>query len=124
MHQEIWHFYEWAGSLDGAFFSEDETNKERCDYDVLINEFLSIALRQTAMLHHLVGNDEKSKKYASIYKTLNAKIKAIRLEDLKELLVLIKELISMFPISQIKDAFGNFLSPCTILRKYFLPIFV
>lgn len=74
--EEIWHFYEWAGSLDGAFFSEDETNKERCDYDVLINAFLSIALRQTAMLHYLVGNDEKSKKYASIYKTLNAKIKA------------------------------------------------
>ncbi len=73
----IWHFYEWAGSLDGSFFSEDESCKERCDYDVLINAFLSIALRKTATLYHLLGNKEKSKEYVSLFERLNARIKEI-----------------------------------------------
>ena len=71
----IWHFYEWADSLDGAFFSEDEACKERCDYDVLINAFLSIALRQTATLYRLLGDNQKSEKYDLVCESLNAKIK-------------------------------------------------
>ena len=71
----IWHFYEWADSLDGAFFSEDESCKERCDYDVLINAFLSIALRQTATLYRLLDDEKKAKKYDLACESLNAKIK-------------------------------------------------
>ena len=71
----IWHFYEWADSLDGAFFSEDESCKERCDYDVLINAFLSIALQQTATLYRLLGDNQKAEKYDLVCESLNAKIK-------------------------------------------------
>ena len=56
----IWHFYEWAGALDGAFFSPDGNVKVRDEYDCLINAFLSIAYEKAADLFVLTQNFEKA----------------------------------------------------------------
>ena len=70
----IWHFYEWAGALDGAFFEPDGSKKERNEYDVLINAFLSIALNKTASLFALTQNFERAFHYQDLRLALNKKI--------------------------------------------------
>ena len=59
----IWHFYEWAGVLDGSFFAADGAEKERNEYDVLINAFLLLALQDTVCLFEMVGDDTKKTYY-------------------------------------------------------------
>ena len=71
----IWHFYEWAGDLDGNFFSENQQEKQRCGYDSLINAFLSIALSKTATLCQALGQVERAEEYLAIKQRLNEKIK-------------------------------------------------
>ena len=59
----IWHFYEWAGDLDGNFFSDDESLKNRNGYDSLINAFLALACDKTALLYEELGDLERAKYY-------------------------------------------------------------
>jgi hypothetical protein len=61
----IWHFYEWAGDLDGNFFSDDESLKNRNGYDSLINAFLALACEKTALLYEELGAFDKAKYYRS-----------------------------------------------------------
>ncbi|MBE5739390.1 MAG: hypothetical protein E7349_00885 [Clostridiales bacterium] len=70
----IWHFYEWAGVLDGAFFELDGSKKVRNEYDVLINAFLSIALDKTATLFALTQNYQKVFHYQDLRIALNKKM--------------------------------------------------
>ena len=67
----IWHFYEWAGTLDGAFFDLDGSAKERNEYDCLINAFLSIAYEKAADLSVLVQDFEKALSYRNRAAKLN-----------------------------------------------------
>ena len=71
----IWHFYEWAGTLDGGFFKEGGISTGPGDYDVLINAFLSIALKTTAELFALVDKGADGEKYLLIRESLNKKMK-------------------------------------------------
>ena len=73
----LWHFYEWAGDLDGNFFSEDETLKNRDSYDVLINAFLSWACEKTTALCDLLGKMEKAKEYRARVVSLNQGINEV-----------------------------------------------
>ncbi len=70
----LWHFYEWADDLDGDFFSEDEEKRKRNGYDVLVNAFLSLALKATADLCNVLGDFEKAQKYMSLQAGVNAAI--------------------------------------------------
>ncbi|MFR1553205.1 MAG: family 78 glycoside hydrolase catalytic domain [Coriobacteriales bacterium] len=71
----IWHFYEWAGALDGAFFELDGSKKYRNEYDSLINAFLSIALDNTAKLFSVTGEYDKAIYYQDIRIKLNKSLK-------------------------------------------------
>ena len=71
---ELWHFYEWAGDLDGSFFARDPAEKERDDYDSLINAFLSIALAKTARLCRMLSDAQTAARYESRQASLNASI--------------------------------------------------
>ena len=71
----IWHFYEWSEWLDGDYFNEDESKKERNDYDVVINAFLSFALKNAATVYSLLKKTDKSEAYDNIRKKLNKNIK-------------------------------------------------
>ncbi len=73
----LWHFYEWAGDLDGNYFSEDETKKQRNDYDVLVNAFLSWACGKTVEICDILGEFEKSKYYQGIISSLNQAINCV-----------------------------------------------
>ena len=71
----IWHFYEWSEWLDGDYFNEDESKKERNDYDVVINAFLSFALKNATMVYSLLQKNDKAERYENIRKKLNKNIK-------------------------------------------------
>ena len=73
----LWHFYEWAGDLDGNYFSEDETKKQRNGYDVLANAFLSWACCKTVELCDVLGEFEKSKYYQGVLTALNQSINTV-----------------------------------------------
>lgn len=71
----IWHFYEWAGVLDGAFFELDGSKKARNEYDSLINAFLSIALTNTAQLCTLLHDFQNTYRYQEYRNRLNARLR-------------------------------------------------
>ncbi|MBR2498621.1 MAG: family 78 glycoside hydrolase catalytic domain [Clostridia bacterium] len=71
---DVWHFYEWAGDLDGNFFSEDPKLKNFNRYDSLINAFISLALEKTAKIYTLLGDCEKSKSLLKIKDAINKAI--------------------------------------------------
>lgn len=71
----IWHFYEWAGELDGAFFSPDGSKKLRNEYDVLINAFLSIALTNAATICSFLQLYDKTFYYQDLKIKLNKSLK-------------------------------------------------
>ena len=73
----LWHFYEWAGDLDGSFFSEDETEKNRNGYDILINAFLSWACGKTAELCNLLGELERASYYREKIELINQAINRV-----------------------------------------------
>ena len=81
----LWHFYEWSDGLDGDFFSEDETEKHRNCFDVLINAFLAVALKATEELCTVLGDFSKSDKYYKWRKNCNAAINALFLDERKNL---------------------------------------
>lgn len=70
----IWNFYEWAGSLDGSFFNEDDAVRVDDRYDVLINSFYSIACSDMAYIASELRAVEKTKYYLDIKSNLNKAI--------------------------------------------------
>ena len=77
----LWHFYEWAGDLDGNFFSEDESEKVRNGYDVLINAFLSWACSKTVEICNILGRFDSAKYYQEIVSSINQAINRVFFED-------------------------------------------
>ena len=77
----LWHFYEWAGDLDGNFFSEDESEKVRNGYDVLINAFLSWACSKTMEICNVLGRFDSAKYYQEIVSSINQAIHRVFFED-------------------------------------------
>jgi len=73
----LWHFYEWAGDLDGNFFSENENMKSRNGYDVLINAFLSWACGKTAQICKMLNRPEKYEYYCERVEKLNGAINSV-----------------------------------------------
>lgn len=72
--QGIWNFYDWAGNLDGAFFSADENIKVRNEYDSIINCHLSLAYKNFARICSALGRAQQADKYAAKSEKLNKKI--------------------------------------------------
>ncbi len=68
---DVWHFYEWAGDLDGNFFSDDPELKNFNRYDSLINSFISLALEKTANIYKLLGNNQKAESLLNIKASIN-----------------------------------------------------
>ncbi|MBR2374735.1 MAG: family 78 glycoside hydrolase catalytic domain [Clostridia bacterium] len=97
----LWHFYEWAGDLDGSFFSEDDNEKERNGYDVLINAFLSWSCGKTVELCRLLGEYEKAKYYQSIIAKLNQAIHSAFFDEQNQLY---KTYLGRFEYSQLANA--------------------
>lgn len=81
----LWHFYEWAGDLDGDFFSEDESKRLRNCYDVLINAFLSWACKKTSLICARMQNSELAREYEKISERLNTKINEVFLDKDKKI---------------------------------------
>lgn len=81
--KSLWHFYEWAGDLDGNFFSESETEKNRNGYDVVINAFLSLAYKKTAELYKIVNEISKAEHYLNKQAECNKGINALFLDTEK-----------------------------------------
>ena len=81
----LWHFYEWAGDLDGNYFSEDENVKGRNDYDVLINAFLSWACCKTAEICNILGRFARAKYYQEIITALNQAINDVFFDQEKKI---------------------------------------
>ena len=81
----LWHFYEWAGDLDGNFFSEDANEKQRNGYDVLANAFLSWACGKTVELCNILGEFERAKHYREIITSLNQVIHSTFFDEDKKL---------------------------------------
>lgn len=79
--RSLWHFYEWSGDLDGNYFSEDETKKERNDYDVLINAFLSWACGKTAELCGVLGREKEKIYYQDVVFKLNRAIHTVFFDE-------------------------------------------
>ena len=77
----LWHFYEWAGDLDGNFFSEDESEKVRNGYDVLINAFLSWACSKTVKICNVLGRFDSAKYYQEIVSSINQAINRVFFDD-------------------------------------------
>lgn len=77
----LWHFYEWAGDLDGNFFSEDESEKVRNGYDVLINAFLSWACSKTVEICNVLGRFDSAKYYQEIVSSINQAINRVFFDD-------------------------------------------
>lgn len=73
-HDDVWHFYEWSGDLDGCYFSNNLDEKKRDDYDSLINAFLSIAIGETAELYRLLGNSQTAGQLMEFREKLNKSI--------------------------------------------------
>ena len=73
----LWHFYEWAGDLDGNFFAEDENQKQRNGYDSLINAFLAWACSKTAEIARILGETNKANEYSKIQEKLNLAINEV-----------------------------------------------
>ena len=71
----IWHFYEWAGTLDGSFFAVDDEKKERNEYDLLINTFLLLSLQDTAVLFEMLGDVVKKTYYSTISNRLKQSVR-------------------------------------------------
>ena len=76
----LWHFYEWAGDLDGNFFSEDESEKVRNGYDVLINAVLSWACSKTVEICNVLGRFDSAKYYQEIVSSINQAINRVFFE--------------------------------------------
>ncbi len=81
----LWHFYEWAGDLDGNFFSEDENVKLRNGYDVLINAFLSWACGKTVEICNVLGKSDRAKYYRDAVSSLNQAINSVFFDEEKGL---------------------------------------
>ena len=81
----LWHFYEWAGDLDGNFFSEDENEKKRNGYDVLINAFLSWACCKAVELCNVLGRFDRAKYYQEIVYSLNQAINSVFFDGKKKI---------------------------------------
>lgn len=67
---DVWHFYEWAGDLDGNFFSE-EAMKKRNGYDVIINAYIALALEKTAMLYGMMDKNARAEELRKIKDNIN-----------------------------------------------------
>lgn len=82
---KLWHFYEWAGDLDGNFFAENEADRYRNQFDVLANAFLSWACKQTAEICTVLGEFEKAKSYLDRTQSLNESLHALFFNEEKGL---------------------------------------
>lgn len=71
---DVWHFYEWAGDLDGCYFSDCAEDKKRDDFDSLINAFLSLAVEKTVELYRILGDSQAALRYTKFRETLNKSI--------------------------------------------------
>lgn len=79
--RSLWHFYEWSGDLDGNYFSEDEKKKERNDYDVLANAFLSWACGKQAGLCDILGKEREKAFYEQTVSKLNRAIHTVFFDE-------------------------------------------
>lgn len=70
----IWHFYEWAGDLDGAFFSPDGSEKLRNEFDSLINAFISVACGAMREIAVLLCRFDRAAYYEEMRQRINAGI--------------------------------------------------
>lgn len=73
-HQDVWHFYEWSGDLDGCYFSNSAEDKNRDDFDSLINAFLSLAVEKTAELYRMLGEEQAAAHYTDFRERINQAI--------------------------------------------------
>lgn len=81
----LWHFYEWAGDLDGNFFSTDDNVKQRNCYDVLVNAFLSWACEKTVEICNILSKNERANYYREASSSLNQTIHAIFFDERENL---------------------------------------
>ena len=105
----LWHFYEWAGDLDGNYFSEDENKKNRNGYDVLVNAFLSWACCKTVEICDVLCEFEKSKYYQGVLNALNQSINTVFFDNERKVY---KTYAEKEECSQLANALCVFCSAC------------
>lgn len=77
----IWHFYEWAGDLDGAFFSPDGSKKERDEFDSLINAFLAISCKEMHDLAVILNKFERAAEYERISLKISDALRSVFFDE-------------------------------------------
>ncbi len=73
----LWHFYEWAGDLDGNFFADDEKLRYRNQYDVLINAFIAWACENMSALCACLSENEKAVYYKEKQVSINVAVNGV-----------------------------------------------